>query len=445
MLFSTMALPYLPDELIVEIISYLCGDDLIELSFTSQQFNSLCNCHTSWLNVLMQYIIISDPPCYNFPIEILMNMNWVQLRSLYINAFKKWDWLIGFWRSHIPAFGGMLHVQMKMSPCRIAGYSVQASRAMHLKTYLVPMFVIKIEKNESHLSPHDSIGNFTGDGICCALYSINEHDVSISREKEIKSSKPTKMKIHCRTNNFVSDHDFESMKLAFSTFLGMNHEEVIHTVSSKICDSGIMFTNIEMPRSSTEKRIIAPGFFAGDYSATHGSEILSLTYDSRSMKFTKISGDRNVRCGAVSMLVDLSHPINYLEVVSSIAKQPDMFNVKKIVEEFKIQNESNSKLGKKAIIVDEALVNLLEMIDGDLTNATLKNGQVHSYIAAFKGRITLGMMPEVENPEYYYHDILAVVTSQDTLFVYIPCHDEYQTGIRMIFKQRLRRLCFDSE
>ena len=450
-----MSISLLPDKLLVKVLSYLCGDDLIELSVTNQKLSSLCNCQTSWVNVLRQYKLFTDPISYNFPVEFLLTMEWVQLRSLYINAFKKWDWLIGFWKSLIPAFGGLLHVQMKMSPCKIVGYIIQAPpKATEFQTSLVPIFVINIETNEAGVYRNSDIDYLDKDGICCALYSTTEHYVSISLENEMECEYGMKMRMCChsddcfaKTDEFFKEHDIETMRHDFVSSLGMNSSEVVQAMFSGFRDGGIMFTSINMPQSLAEERVITPGFFAGDY-AVHGSEILSLTYDSNHMILTKISGDRYVRCGAISILVDMTHPINYLGVLNSIARQPDLFNVKKILEEFQMTEDSlDVLLGLEPTYVDEALINILQLIDADLIDATFKDNESdgRSYVAAFKGRITLGMMPELEKPEYYYHDVLAVVTSQDNLFVFIPFHDEYQTGIRTIYKQKLRRLCFDDK
>ena len=47
--------------------------------------------------------------------------------------------------------------------------------------------------------------------------------------------------------------------------------------------------------------------------------------------------NKNVRCGAVSINIDMSCPVDYSKVLRFIAEQPDEFNVKNTIQRFQIK------------------------------------------------------------------------------------------------------------
>merc|ERR1712176_845729 len=124
----------------------------------------------------------------------------------------------------------------------------------------------------------------------------------------------------------------------FRAAVRINNEAIPNAILNGFNNGGIRCTKINMPLESCDAQIVKPGFFTGDYSA-HGTEVLLLKFGLNSILFEKISGDRNVRSGAVSIDIDLTCPIDYLKVLKFIARQPGEFNVRDIISRFQMKAE----------------------------------------------------------------------------------------------------------
>ena len=120
----------------------------------------------------------SEPSFYDFTLESLSSMNWKSLKSLYINVIEKWGWLIGSWKRHISAYGGLLFVKVRMSPCQVVGYDVLG---VELEMNLVPMFEICANNENDGEMFFGNPNCFTEGRIRCTLYSKTEHYFTIER------------------------------------------------------------------------------------------------------------------------------------------------------------------------------------------------------------------------------------------------------------------------
>ena len=418
----------LPNEIVSKIILFLDGKDILKLSTVNRQLNELCDCHTTWLNIMKQYKT-SEPSFYDFTLESLSSMNWKSLKSLYINVIEKWGWLIGSWKRHISAYGGLLFVKVRMSPCQVVGYDVLS---VELEMNLVPMFEINISENDSDLL----IGNpncFTEGRIRCTLYSKTEHYFTIERNIEC----PEEIEICCLKGDSGDDHDKEQMISDFGEALGRNSFEITNAIFDGFYNGGISLSKINVPPISCDNKIVEPGFFAGDYGA-HGTEILLLKYDSSSILLEKVTGDKNVRCGAVSIDIDMNCPVDYIKVLKFIAKQPNEFNIKDILNRFQARDDSWQE-DESCYHVERGLVQVLKSMFPERTFGIDETD--NSFIAAFKGKITLGMMPDAVIPDYFYHEVLVVITNENSLYVYWGYH-ALDLGFDSVAEMPYKRLCF---
>ena len=430
-----MELQSLPNELISIVISFLDGEDLLELSSVNQYFNELCDCHAVWYNILKQYKI-SKSSFYDFTLEDLNSTSMVSLKSLYMNVLCKWGWLVGTWKRNISAFGGMLFIKLEMSPCRIIGYDVQG---MNLELNLVPMFEIHINKYDDGVLS-ENVNYISDDRISCTLYSLTQHDLAV----ECTDGNPDEIKISCLNDDSAMGHDKEQMISDFAHTLGMNNLEIVHAILDGFKNDGITFSRINVPLVSDDLKILEPGFFVGDYSV-HGNEILLLKYGLNSILLEKVSGDRNVRCGTVSVDIDLTCPVDYSEVLKFMARQPYTFNIGNAVTRFQIKEKGwleEQIKSKSCSHVNKRLVQLLKSKTVHVGRTFGIDENNCSYISAFKGKITLGMMPHAENPDYFYYEVLAIITNQDSLCVFWCPRGEQTTGIDNILENAYKRLRF---
>ena len=420
----------LPNEIVSKIILFLDGKDILKLSTVNRQLNELCDCHTTWLNIMKQYKI-SEPSFYDFTLESLSSMNWKSLKSLYINVIDKWGWLIGSWKRRISAYGGLLFVKVQMSPCQVVGYDVLG---VELEMNLVPMFGINISKNDSDLL----IGNpnsFTEGRIRCTLYSKTEHYLTIESNIEC----PDEIKICCLKGGSAEDHDKEQMISDFEEAVGYNNIVISNAIFKGFNNGGISYGKINVPPISFDVNLVEPGFFAGDHRCIGTrTEILLLKYDSSSILLEKVTGDKNVRCGAVSIDIDMNCPVDYIKVLKFIAKQPNEFNIKDILNRFQVKEDFLLK--DHCYIVDTGLVQVLKSIFPERTFGIDEND--NSFIAAYKGKISLATMSHSVIPDYFYQEVLAVITNENYLYVYCRMCDESYHGFNRVQEIPYKRLCF---
>lgn len=403
---NSMTFDILPDEIVHRIVQFVSGEDLIELGVVNKRFHDISNFPALWVDILLDNKYAYNPICYGFEKETLVGMKVDQLKVLYSFAVTKWGWLIGFWKREIPAFGGLLFVKLESSPFRIVGYNIQYDTdVLRSRTCANPLFCIDIKTNK----------------VTCMLFPVSSHSGKIVREN-IEDTLPqrNKMNILCESRKrFSKDHTVSDMESYFSQLLGMNTEKIIKIIAKSYPSGGLSYSQISMPLKVTAPIIIQPGFFGGNYHA-HGGEILSLSTTEDSIKLTKISGDRNVRSGEISIKIDLLYEIDYLAVLRLILIGPHYhsLNVQEILEQFRINHTREMPRNKDPIIIPKRLIDLLIQQDTERKCLFHSENDNFSYLGAFKGRITLGAMPEVENPEYYYNDILVVIRSSDDIIYF---------------------------
>ena len=423
-----MNLVSLPNELVSKIIRFLNGSDVLELSLVNRKFNALCNCRTIWFNILKHYKV-TQPSLYGFTLESLGSLNWLSLQSLFINVLDKWGWLFGPWKRHISAFGGLLFVRLEISPFQVIGYDVIG---IDLDINLVPMFAINIR---DYLPDGENVLYVSDAKISCNLYSRTEHHLTI--EHNVESTDV--MKICCRRGDPTQHHDIEKMIEDFAEAVGINKEEIPHALFSGLTSGGIEYSKIHMPLVSCDVKLIEPGFFAGDYSA-HGTEILLLKYDENSIQLEKVSGDKNVRYGTVSIDIDMTYPVDYLKVLKFIATKPHEFNVRNIIDKFKINSEGCPlKVESNLCYVEKGLIQDLKYMHPRKSFGVDESD--NSFIAAFKGKITLGNMPDAAIPDYFFYEVLAIITNENSLYALFH-YDELRSGFNTVDEMPFKRVCF---
>ena len=163
-----------------------------------------------------------------------------------------------------------------------------------------------------------------------------------------------------------------------------------------------------------------------------------MKYDSSSILLEKVTGDKNVRCGAVSIDIDMNCPVDYIKVLKFIAKQPNEFNIKDILNRFQARDDSWQE-DESCYHVDRGLVQVLKSMFPERTFGIDETD--NSFIAAFKGKITLGRMPDAVIPDYFYHEVLVVITNENSLYVYWGYH-ALDLGFDSVAEMPYKRLCF---
>ena len=424
-----MELHNLPNEIVSKIILFLDGKDILKLSSVNRQLNELCDCHTTWFNIMKQYKI-SEPSFYDFTLESLSSMNWKSLKSLYINVIEKWGWLIGSWKRHISAYGGLLFVKVQMSPCQVVGYDVLG---VELEMNLVPIFEINISENDSDLL----IGNpncFTEGRIRCTLYSKTEHYLTIERNIEC----PEEIKICCLKGDSGDDHDKTQMISDFREAVRSDSFDITNAIFDSFNNGGITFSKMNVPLTSFDNEV-EPGFFTGGYGG-HGTQILLLKYRSNNIILEKVSGDKNVRSEAVSIDIEMNCPVDYLNVLEFIASQPNQFNVKDVLNRFQAREDSWQE-NQSCYHVNNGLVQTLKSLFPERTFGVDEND--NSFIAAFKGKITLLHFsdPAAVSQEYFRQEVLVVITNKNSLYVYYS-YDKSYLGFNKVQEIPYKRLKF---
>ena len=421
-----MELLCLPNELLLKIISFLDGKDVLELSLVNQLINELCKNHSIWYGIVRWHLKTTKPAFYDLSLDYLYPMTWKSLKLLFVNILQKWGWLLGTWRRNIPAFGGMLFVKLEFSHNRIIAYDVQG---LQMVLHLLPVFELtfddrfKIKKKAR-----------------CILYSRTDHDISVSSDSE---NLELELRISCLAGDMHKDHDIIQMKNDLAETVGINNVKITNAVFARYKKSALTFSQLRIPPVLKDKNLVEPGFFMGDYSA-HGTEILLLKYGVKdNVQLEKISGDRNVRCGATSVDIDLNCQVDYIKVLKYIVENPHDFNVKDVIQRFPMENNCSWR--------DDSTTSSLYHVEKSLAAAltcTCPNFDLgvdkknRTFVAAFKGNITLGMMPEAVVPNYFFNEVLVVITNADKLLILWPALGESRRGIYLVDRMVFNRICF---
>ena len=390
----------LPNEVTEHILHFLNGDDILEIALLNKHLYKLSNTHNIWCSILEAFAF-KHQFCFEQEPYFFKDLQQEELKNYYIKVVKKWGWLIGLWRRQLKRFGGMLQVKVESSCHRIAGYDIQA---IGLSINPVPVFVIYFDAlsfKTINVNCHDF------NQIRCVFYSKNGHYCNIE-----SSENDTHITLTCQDNTSES-HDVQSMMNDFRSALGMNHRAIPQAVFSELSHEGVKFSKILKPLESTKDAIIKPGYFAGDYSA-HCCEIVSLQLNDSNIFMTKISGDGYVRAGSVSVNIDTTFLLDYLALLGSIIDNPYQFTLKNALSDFQIEDTDQLNSESK-IVVPGCMVAMLKAIDSKTFGLTEDN----TFIAAFKGQITLGNNPDNEFPTYHHKDIIAVITDDNTVTVYL--------------------------
>ena len=421
-----MELLCLPNELLLKIISSLDGKDVLELFLVNKLFNELCKNHDIWYRIVKWHLKTTKPAFYDFSLDSLRSMTWKSLQLFFVNVLQKWGWIIGTWRRNIPAFGGMLFVKLELDHNRIIAYDVQG---LQMDLHLIPVFELTFDDR------------FKADRKArCILYSTSDHDISVTSDSKMKE---LELQISCLAGDMENNHDMLQMKNDLEKTVSMNNVEITNAVFDSYKKSALTFSQLSIPPVLKDKKLVEPGFFMGDYSA-HGTEILLLKYGVEdNVQLEKISGDRNVRCGATSVDIDLNCQVDYIRVLKYIVENPHDFNVKDVIQRFPMENNCSWRddiTTSSLYHVEKSLAAALSSVCPNINLGVDKNSK--TFIAAFKGNITLGMMPEAVVPDYFYYEVLVVITNADKLLILWPAHGESRRGIDLVYDMVLNRICF---
>ena len=423
-----MELLRLPNELLLKIIGSLDGKDVLELFLVNKLFNELCKNHAIWYRIVRWHLKTAKPGSYDFSLDSLHSMTWKSLKLFFVNILQKWGWIIGTWRRNIPAFGGMLFVKLELDHNRIIAYDVQG---LQMVLHLVPVFELKF----------DECFRINKYSRRCTLYPRSDHDILVTSDSK---NKELELQISCLADDMDNDHDITQMIEDFENTVNMNNVEITSAVFDSYKKSALTFSQLTIPPVLTDGHLVEPGFFMGDYSA-HGTEILLLKYGVEdNVQLEKISGDRYVRCGATSVDIDLNRQVDYIRVLKYIVDNPQDFNVEDVIQRFPMENNCSWRddiTTSSLYHVEKSLAAALSRVCPDIDLGVDKNNQ--TFVAAFKGKITLGMMPEDVVPEYFYVEVLAVFTNANKLCLLCPdFDDESLRGIHFVDPMIFNRICF---
>ena len=452
-----MELLCLPNELLLKIISFLDGKDVLELSLVNLLLNELCKNHAIWYRIV-RWHLKTKPAFYDFSLDSLHSMTWKSLKSFFVNILQKWGWLLGTWRRNIPAFGGMLFVKLELDHNRIIAYDVQG---LQMVLHLVPVFELtfddrfKIKKKARCIlySRTDHDVSISSDSknlesgrfkikkkARCILYSRTDHDISVSSDSK---NLELGLQISCLAGDMHKDHDIIQMKNDLAETVGRNNVKITNAVFARYKKSALSFSQLTIPPVVKDKNLVEPGFFLGDYSA-HGTEILLLKYGVEdNVQLEKISGDRNVRCGATSVDIDLNRQVDYIRVLKYIVENPHDFNVKDVIQRFPMENNCSWRddiTTSSLYHVEKSLAAALSRAYPNFDLGVDKNNK--TFVAAFKGNITLGGMPEAVVPKYFFYEVLVVITNADKLLILWPALGESRRGINLVERMVFNRICF---
>ena len=426
-----MELLCLPNELLLKIISFLDGKDVLELFLVNQLINELCKNHAIWYRIV-RWHLKTKPAFYDFSLDSLHSMTWKSLKLFFVNILQKWGWLLGTWRRNIPAFGGMLFVKLESDHERIIAYDVQG---LQMVLHLVPVFELTFDDRFK-----------TNKKARCILYSTSDHFISVT--SDFKNNE-LYLQISCLAGDIDNDHDITQMIEDFESTVNMNNVEITNAVFDCYKKSALTFSQLTIPPALTDEHVVKPGFFMGDYDE-NGTEILLLKYGAEdNILLEKISGDLYVRCGATTIDIDLNCQVDYIEVLNFIVESPQDFNVKDVIQRFPMGKNCSwrdNATSRSVFYVDKMLSAAISRVCPNFDIGVDKNNR--TFVAAFKGNITLGnwhdaRLPEGVVPDYFHVEVLVVFTNANKLCVLCPnFHDESLQGIHLVDPMVLNRICF---
>ncbi|XP_068226834.1 F-box only protein 31-like isoform X2 [Palaemon carinicauda] len=322
---SVLTLETLPECVILEILKKCQAKDLAAVSLTNTTLYSVTCIDTLWKHICQR--------------ELHQNVvelgNVKSYRQLYANLLHKYKSILGVYQIEWDHYGSLLEIKYDCG--NIKGISVEGTVEEgkifdDLREEV--LFTVKGETYPPEL-------------IC--LPDNDPHSLTISvdqatgkLESRCKNSLRHLKAFMCRLEQEANIRDGDGDDFSFQRLRGFmklrflkeqleNDKPMISVPLILPCADDVP-TSLRKNDGSIPSQIITPGLFKGDYSV-HGVELILFKYISENeLHGFKVTGDRNVSAGKISLKCFLDYPVNpTLEEQKSMEVLQNMPKEKRIV------------------------------------------------------------------------------------------------------------------
>ena len=425
----------LPNEIIESILTYnLSVRDIFQVGLVSCRFRNFINDRQILVKMTKERLhrlksedIIGNGNSFS---DLIGTFDTRKLKVFCI-SLEKWCWIVGIWKRNIPYFGGLLQIMLVTSPSpQIIATEIQA---VTLKVVPVQTFTISLLKDATS----SDTTNLLSVEPECNYFEKSKHSCSVLQTKN------NEFVWSCC--EFQRNHDFERMNTDFRRSLGMNHRAIPDSILNKMSSkAGVGFSKITEKLSYSSKSPIKSGYFAGDYSA-HACEIVSVESKDSVISIKKISGDKYVRSGTITISIDLDHRIDYVGVLKELVENTRSFRLNKAIDDYQMANnvtESDNDHNIQRVPVQiSSRLDHPSFYMGDVQSFGLTRAEDNqsTFFSAYKGTITLGDNPDSVDPDYKYTNMISVIQDKDTIYNLV-IYDEKQDHASHIHEMILKRV-----
>ncbi|XP_066941849.1 F-box only protein 31-like isoform X1 [Macrobrachium rosenbergii] len=320
---SLFTLDNLPECVILEILKRCKGEDLAAVSLTCTTLYSVTSIDSLWKHI-----------CQRELRQDVVDLGSVKsYRMLYANLLHKYKSILGVYQIEWDHYGSLLEI--KYDAGNIKGISMEGTVEEgkifdDLREEV--LFTIKGDTYPPEL-------------IC--LPDIDPHSLTISfdqatgkLESRCKNSLRHLKAFLCRLEQEANIRDGDGEEFSFQRLRGFmklrylkeqleNDKPMISVPLILPCADDVPAT-LRKSDGTLPSQIITPGLFKGDYSA-HGVELILFKYISENeLHGYKVTGDRNVSAGKISLKCFLDYPVNpTLEEQKSMESLQNMPKVKR--------------------------------------------------------------------------------------------------------------------
>lgn len=250
----------LPPELVLTVVDYLPGSDIVHLSQTCTQFRKLCHIDSLWKKQCLRAFGSRQLEEYE-----------LSFYDIYIKGYHRFERCIGIYRRNWAVYGGLVQVKAENGKIVVIEYEPPDNILGNLKWRYV--FSIRISKvtNETE------------------ILGLNHRIGSIKLNQQI--------------DDITFEH-VEQGKLDYA--YQWTDDNTILRINRHLFE--LTPIKIQPPNPCYP---IQPGFFIALY-GTEGIQIVLLKYDMENRKadVIKITGDANCEAGDISIFVDLRKQLN---------------------------------------------------------------------------------------------------------------------------------------
>lgn len=282
-----------PNEIFVQILSFLSVEDIHSLSLVCKSLQDITRIDEVWRLQSKKDYEVTIHPGGSF-----------SCRNFYFKVLKQYGGLLGLWQVSITSYGGLLEVKYEDGALVASEYHAIhpfVEKPLRSRT----MFLIRLNINGEvgpicfgdNREPHSATIFQTDDPnafhYSCGDLSVHKHLTTMQDHKqEFMDWFHGELGTAFNAEMFPYSKELLLMKMLTIMRYNMNFE----------------YKRLEWPMSKA-KEPIEPGLFKGTYGA-HGIELIMLSFEETNrVKATKITGDPNVPAQEVTFWVNLNFPL----------------------------------------------------------------------------------------------------------------------------------------